>query len=86
MQSGITSPEFFSLALAPEVTTTPPKTAIDLAVSGGDILPFTFAVDEELPTLLSFDVVNLDAPLQDELRQAIEREGVILYEKDEKLC
>lgn len=54
---------------------------IDLAVSGGDISRFSLSVDEETSTLLKFDFVNLDRAVQPELRESIEREGVILYEK-----
>ena len=38
-------------------------------------------VEEETSTLLEFDIVNLDREMQDELREAIEREGKLLYEK-----
>ena len=54
---------------------------IDLAVSGGDIVSFTFDVDEVTYTLFNFDVVNLDGPVQEELRESIEKEGIIIYEK-----
>ena len=54
---------------------------IDLAVSGGDIVSFTIDVDEETYTLLNFDVVNLDGPVQEELRESIEKEGKIVYEE-----
>lgn len=54
---------------------------IDLAVSGGDVAQFALAVDEETSTLLMYDVVDLALPIQEELRESIRREGVILYEK-----
>lgn len=54
---------------------------IDLAVTGGDIISFTLAVDEETSTLLMYDMVNLDASVQRELRDSIEKEGKILYEE-----
>lgn len=54
---------------------------IDLAVTGGNITLFTLDVEDETSTLLSFDVVNLDGSVQEELRESIEREGRILYEK-----
>lgn len=54
---------------------------IDLAVSGGDIHRFSFSVDEDTSTLLKFDFVNLDRAVQKELREAIEQEGIKLYEK-----
>ena len=57
------------------------RSDIDLAVSGGDITGFTFAVEEETSTLLMFDVVNLDKEVQHELLVSIDKEGVVLYEK-----
>ena len=54
---------------------------IDIAVSGGDFAEFALDVEEETSTLLEFDIVNLDREMQDELREAIEREGKLLYEK-----
>lgn len=57
------------------------KSDIDLAVTGGNITEFRLAVDDEVRTLLMFDVVNLDEPVQTPLLQSIESEGVVLYEK-----
>ena len=57
------------------------RSDIDLAVSGGNITGFSLAVDENTNTLLKFDIVNLDASVQEELLQSIEREGVTIYEK-----
>ena len=57
------------------------RSDIDLAVSGGDIVGFTFAVEEETPTLLMFDVVNLDKEVQQDLLDSIKKEGVVLFEK-----
>ncbi len=54
---------------------------IDLAVSGGDVSRFRCDVDDEIETLLMFDIVNLDEPIQQELINSIESEGVIIYEK-----
>lgn len=54
---------------------------IDLAVSGGDFDRFALDVDEETTTLLMFDIIDLDREMQPEFREAIEKEGVILYEK-----
>lgn len=54
---------------------------IDLAVSGGDFDRFVLDVDEETTTLLMFDIIDLDREMQSELRESIEKEGVILYEK-----
>lgn len=57
------------------------RSDIDLAVAGGNVTEFRLAVDDEIRTLLMFDVVNLDEPVQKPLLQAIQNEGVILYEK-----
>lgn len=57
------------------------RSDVDLAVSGGDIVGFRTSIDDEIRTLLMFDVVNLDEPVQEELSEAIRREGQILYEK-----
>lgn len=54
---------------------------IDLAVKGGDFINFALDVDEETSTLLMFDFVDLNRSIQQELRENIEREGRIIYEK-----
>ena len=57
------------------------RSDIDLAISGGNYVEFALAVDESIPTLLMFDVVVTDKFLSAELREAIEKDGVLLYEK-----
>ena len=57
------------------------RSDIDLAVSGGHIAAFSLDVDEETDTLLQYDVVNLDVPVDTALLENIQREGVTLYEK-----
>ena len=47
------------------------RSDIDLAVSGGDIPRFSLDLDEEVWTLLLFDVVNLDEPVQPALLEEI---------------
>ncbi|MBR5474412.1 MAG: nucleotidyltransferase domain-containing protein [Lachnospiraceae bacterium] len=54
---------------------------IDLAVQGGDVVNFSLDVDEDTPTLLKFDIVNLDGTVQTELLESIDKDGVLLYEK-----
>ena len=54
---------------------------IDLAVEGGNISAFAVQVDEEVSTLLEFDIIKLDGRVQKELLESIRREGVLLYEK-----
>ena len=57
------------------------RSDIDLAVTGGDCIRFALDVQEMTSTLLFFDIVNLDASVQKELLQSIEKEGVCIYEK-----
>lgn len=45
------------------------------------IFGFALDVEEEMSTLLEYDIVNLDCDMQDELRLSIEKEGKILYEE-----
>ena len=54
---------------------------IALAVSGGRIAHFQADIEEEVSTLLSFDIVNMDGSVQEELVDSIKREGKVLYEK-----
>ena len=57
------------------------RSDIALAVSGGDIPRFSLDLDEEVWTLLLFDVVTLDDPVQPALLEEIARDGVLIYEK-----
>ena len=57
------------------------KSDIDLAVEGGDFIRFSLDVDENTSTLLKYDFINLDEPIQEELRASIQKEGKLLYEK-----
>ena len=54
---------------------------IDLAVQGGNVSRFRLDVEEEVRTLLTFDVLDLDGRLSPEIREAIQRDGVLLYEE-----
>ena len=56
-----------------------PKSDIDLAVSGERYHDFIEALDENCPTLLSFDIVHLSNPLSDEFAKRISEEGVRIY-------
>lgn len=57
------------------------RSDIDLAVYGGNTEEFSIDVDEIVPTLLKFDVVHMDKPVQTELVNSINHEGVTIYEK-----
>ena len=54
---------------------------IDLAEKGGNSTRFALEVEEHTSTPLKYDVVNLDRTVQDALRECIEKEGIVLYEK-----
>ena len=54
---------------------------IDLAVSGGDFVRFAIDVDEETPTLLKYDFVDLNSDVQEDLLTEIQKDGVVIYEK-----
>ena len=58
------------------------RSDIDLAASGGNISAFSLAVDEETDTLLKYDVVDLDRPVDPALLDNIRKDGIMLYEKD----
>ena len=45
------------------------------------IAHFQADIEEEVSTLLSFDIVNMDGSVQEELVDSIKREGKVLYEK-----
>ena len=55
---------------------------IDLAVTGGDIIRFTLDINENTSTLLKYDIVNLNAPVNGNLRTEIDKEGRVIYEKN----
>lgn len=57
------------------------RSDIDLAVKGGDVDEFRFAMDELVSTLLMFDVADLSDDPSEELLSEIKRDGVVIYEK-----
>ena len=57
------------------------RSDIDLAAFGGAVSRFALDAEEETSTLLRFDIVNRDQPMQSDLRRSIEKEGLVLYEK-----
>ena len=57
------------------------RSDIDIAVSGGDVSGFYWAMNENVWSLLSFDIVELDKGITGELKNEIERDGMIIYEK-----
>lgn len=57
------------------------RSDIDIAVHGGDFDGFYWDIKEQVHSLLSFDIVNLDDGVSDELKKEIERSGITIYEK-----
>ncbi len=57
------------------------RSDIDIAVSGGNISDFALAVEENIETLLPFDVINLDEGVAEDFQTEINRDGIILYEE-----
>ena len=57
------------------------RSDIDIAVYGGDFDKFYWDVKEKIHSLLMFDIVQADAPISDELKEEIEKDGVVIYEK-----
>lgn len=53
---------------------------IDIAVSGGDFNVFVQDM-EETSTLLKFDLIDLDSPIENNLLESIRREGRVIYEE-----
>mgnify|MGYP002868837000 CR=1 FL=1 len=54
---------------------------IDLAVFGGNAAMFSLDIEEEVRTLLMFDVVDMSKNISAELKSEIEKYGVVIYEK-----
>ena len=62
--------------------TNQPRSDIDLAIEGCPDFPaLEDRLQNELWSLLELDVVNLDAPVSDDLRAEIVRDGKVLYEE-----
>lgn len=57
------------------------RSDIDLAATGGNVGLFSLDVEEEVPTLLLFDVVDLDGPVQPELLKEIARDGIVIFDE-----
>lgn len=57
------------------------RSDIDIAVYGGDFDSFYWDVREKTHSLLMFDIVQADAAISAELKEEIEKDGVVIYEK-----
>lgn len=59
------------------------RSDIDIAVSGGNTAEFSLDIDEKVHTLFMFDVVDLDGHISEELQKEIEKDGIVIYEKNQ---
>ena len=57
------------------------RSDVDLAVYGGDFDSFYWNIKENIHSLLSFDVVDMNSRVTEELKKEIERDGVVIFEK-----
>ena len=57
------------------------RSDIDIAVYGGDFDNFYWDVKEHTHSLLMFDIVQADTSISDKLKEEIEKDGVVIYEK-----
>ena len=57
------------------------RSDIDIAVYGGDFDGFYWDIKEKTHSLLMFDIVQADVSISDELKEEIEKDGVVIYEK-----
>lgn len=59
-----------------------PRSDIDLAVyADGSIYGFVEDIEENVPTLLEFDITDMSGELEPEFVEQVEKEGIIIYEK-----
>ena len=57
------------------------RSDVDIAVYGGNYDGFYWNIKEDMDSLLMFDIVDADVGISDELKEEIERDGVVIYEK-----
>lgn len=57
------------------------RSDIDIAASGGDFDAFYWEIKENVHSLLTFDIIDLDSGASEELTREIEKDGVIIYEE-----
>lgn len=57
------------------------RSDIDIAVYGGDFDSFYWDIKEKVHSLLTFDIVEVDAGISKDLEKEIQKDGVVIYEK-----
>ena len=58
------------------------RSDIDIAVWGGSYIDLYNDIEENNVTLLSFDIIDMNSHISSALKEEIERDGVVIYEKD----
>ena len=57
------------------------RSDVDIAGYGGDFDSFYWDIKEKTHSLLTFDMVQMDTNVTEELKNEIKRDGVTIYEK-----
>lgn len=57
------------------------RSDVDIAVYGGDFDSFYWDIKEKTHSLLTFDMIQMDTNVTEELKNEIKRDGVTIYEK-----
>lgn len=57
------------------------RSDVDIIVYGGDFDSFYWEVKENMHSLLTLDVIEGDKGISEELKEEIDRDGVVIYEK-----
>jgi predicted nucleotidyltransferase len=57
------------------------RSDVDIAILGGDFDGFYWDTKENIHSLLTFDIIDLNKHVSEELKEEIDKDGVIIYEK-----
>lgn len=57
------------------------RSDIDIAVYGGDFDGFYWDIKENVYSLLMFDIIEADAPISEDLKEEIKRDGIVIYKQ-----
>lgn len=58
------------------------RSDVDIAVSGGNFDDFYWDIKENANSLLTFDIIDIDKRVSENLKLEIERDGIMIYEKN----
>ena len=57
------------------------RSDIDIAVYGGDFDGFYWDIKENVYSLLMFDIIEADAPISEDLKEEIKKDGIVIYKQ-----